>query len=75
MTTINVWEYEVAGGCTVQGAMQGFSDFGGTDVSYRFHRLGDDGRPITYDNGGKLLDVVSGYRLKAARRIGNRDID
>lgn len=74
MPVLNVWEYETATGETVQGAMQGYSDRGGTDVSYRFHRLGADGRPITYANGGKLLDVVSGERLKAARRIGNREV-
>ena len=72
MHTLNVWEYETTAGATVRGAMLGYSDHGGTDVSYRFHRLGEDGRPIRYDNGGILLDVVSGARLKRARRIGNQ---
>lgn len=74
MTTLNVWEYEVHG-VTYRGAMLGFSDHGGTDVSYRFHRLDNDGRPITYSNGGILLDILSGAPLKAARRIGNRELD
>lgn len=67
---MNVWEYEV-GGATYRGAMLGFRDYGGTDVSYRFHRLGEDGRPITFPNGGIRLDILSGAPLKAARRIGN----
>ena len=74
MTVINVWEYEVSD-VTYRGAMLGFSDHGGTDVSYRFHRLGDDGRPITFDNGGIRMDVLSGAPLKAARRIGNQTIE
>lgn len=74
MSTINVWEYEVLGDAMVRGAMLGYSDHGGTDVSYRFHRLDAEGRPIVYDNGGILMDVVSGSRLKAARRIGNVEV-
>lgn len=70
---LNVWEYEIAGGVTVRGAMLGFSDRGGSDVSYRFHRLDDSGIPITFDNGGIRLDILSGAPLKAARRIGNRE--
>jgi hypothetical protein len=70
---LNVWEYETATSEIVQGAMLGFSDHGGTDVTYRFHRLDGAGRPIRYDNGGILMDCVSGSRLKAARRIGNRE--
>ncbi len=66
---IHIWQYQDATGCTRKGAMRGFSDHGGTDVSYRFHRLGDDGTPIRYDNGGICLDVVSGKRLKSATRI------
>lgn len=73
MTLLNVWEYEIYG-VTYRGAMLGFSDRGGTDVSYRFHRLGDDGRPIIFDNGGIRLDILSGAPLKAARRIGNREL-
>lgn len=74
MQTLNVWEYEAEGGVTVRGTMLGFSDHGGTDVSYRFHRLDDTGKPITFDNGGIRLDIVSGARLKAARRIGNQTL-
>lgn len=71
--TLNIWEYEVSG-VTYRGAMLGFSDRGGTDVSYRFHRLDDEDRPICYSNGGILMDILSGASLKAARRIGNREL-
>lgn len=67
---LQVWEYETATGVTVRGAMAGHSDFGGADISYRFHRLDDSGRVIETQNGGHLLDIVSGSRLKAANRIG-----
>lgn len=72
---MHVWEYTCAQGVRRKGVMRGFSDRGGNDVSYRFHRLDDAGRPIRYDNGGILLDVVSGPRLKAARRIGGMSPD
>jgi len=71
---LNVWEYEV-NGVTYRGAMLGFSDRGGTDVSYRFHRLDEVGKPIVFDNGGIRLDILSGGPLKAARRIGNTTIE
>lgn len=67
---LQIWTYQDAMGVQRFGAMVGFSDFGGTDVPYRFHRLGDDGHVIEYPNGGHMLDVVSGGRLKAARRVG-----
>lgn len=67
---LQIWTYQDAMGVQRFGAMTGFSDFGGTDVPYRFHRLGNDGRVIEYPNGGHMLDVVSGSRLKAARRVG-----
>ena len=67
---LHVWEYESATGVLSRGVMLGFSDFGGTDVTYKFHRLGDDGHPVVYDNGGRLVDMVSGARLKAAKRLG-----
>lgn len=67
---LHVWEYQDARGVACRGVMRGHTDFGGTDVAYRFHRLDDTGRPITYDNGGIALDLVSGARLKAAKRIG-----
>ena len=66
-----VWEYTTATGATARGIFLRYSDRGGTDVTYWFHRLADDGvTPITYDNGGTLIDGVSGARLKAARRVG-----
>lgn len=65
-----IWTYQDAMGVQRFGAMAGFSDFGGTDVTYRFHRLDDSGRVIEYDNGGRCLDCVSGSRLKAAKRVG-----
>lgn len=64
-----IWQYQTQTGQTVRGAMRGFSDFGGTDLNYRFHRLDDAGNPVVYENGGILLDVVSGARLKAARNV------
>lgn len=66
-----VWEYQDATGTTRKGVSYGFSDHGGTDVTYRFHRLSDDGKPIRFENGGKLIDCVSGARLKSARRVGS----
>ena len=68
----NVWAYECALGLSREGAMVHFTGRGGTDVTYWFHRRGEDGRPIVYENGGIALDLVSGAALKAARRIGNR---
>jgi hypothetical protein len=66
-----VWEYETDTGSTARGVFLRYSDRGGTDVTYWFHRLADDGAtPITHDNGGATVDLVAGARLKAARRIG-----
>ena len=64
-----VWAYEDATGTPRRGLMTGFNDFGGTDISYRFHRLGDDDKPIRFEEGGIMLDVVSGERLKRAQRV------
>lgn len=66
---LQIWEYETANG-TQRGIFAGFSDFGGTDVPYRFHRLDENGMKIEYSNGGVHLDVVQGSRLKTAKRIG-----
>lgn len=66
---MTMWEYKDAVGVTRRGIFLGYSDFGGTDVSYRFHRLDENEQPIRYDNGGIHLDVVSGSRLKEAKRI------
>ena len=67
---LHIWEYQDATGVTRQGVMRGYSDFGGTDVTYKFHRLNNEGKPIRYDNGGRDVDLVSGYKLKQAKRIG-----
>jgi hypothetical protein len=67
---LQVWCYTGSDGGAHYGVFQGFSNQGGTDVTYRFHRLGKDGLPITFDNGGMRLDCVSGSSLKAARRVG-----
>ncbi len=64
-----VWEYKDATGVKHRGVMMGFSDFGGTDVTYRFHRLDENNTPIVFENGGISLDLVSGARLKEARRL------
>ena len=73
--TANVWEYQDAIGIVRRGAMLGFSDHGGTDVTYRFHRLDESGEPIRFDNGGFQMDCVSGAKLKAAKRIGNSTVN
>lgn len=65
-----IWEYTDAIGITRVGVAYGFSDFGGTDVLQRFWRIGADGMPIQYENGGRDIDVVSGPKLKSAKRIG-----
>jgi len=64
-----VWKYETSQGW-FYGLFKNFSDRGGTDVTYFFHRLGPDGLPIVFENGGIRLDCVSGSRLKAAERVG-----
>lgn len=66
---LQVWEYQEYG-VTYRGVMRGYSDHGGTDVTYRFHRLDNSGKPIRYDNGGIMLDVLNGSALKSAKRIG-----
>jgi hypothetical protein len=70
MKMLQVWVYPTSQGTVEYGVMLGFSDFGGTDITYRFHRLGKDGLPITFDNGGIRLDCVSGSSLKRSQRVG-----
>ena len=53
-----IWEYVDATGVTRRGEWLSFSDFGGSDIVYQFRRLDSD-----------KIDVVSGGRLKAARRV------
>lgn len=71
----NVWTYADATGVQREGAMVHVTDRGGTDITYWFHRMGEDGKPIAFPNGGIQLDLVSGSALKAARRIGNRQAE
>jgi hypothetical protein len=52
------WEYQDAIGITHQGYLEKFTDRGGTDVTYWFR-----------DHKTGALDLVSGSRLKAAKRI------
>jgi hypothetical protein len=52
-----VWQYKDARGVDCTGVMEKFTDFGGTDITYWFRR--EDG----------TLDLVSGQRLKDAKRI------
>lgn len=54
------WTYEDAAGVRREGVFRGYTDFGGTDVTYRFRRL----------DGSRTVDLVSGPRLKAAERLG-----
>ena len=62
-----VWEYEDATGATRRGVMLEFSVRGGSDVTYKFHRLGSDGKPVEFRNGGRCVDYCSGERLKRTR--------
>lgn len=64
-----VWKYRDAMDVEREGIFLRFTDRGGTDVSYYFHRLGADGQPTTYPGGGYDLDIVSGARLKLATRV------
>jgi hypothetical protein len=72
---LHIWEYPDATGVTRRGVMRGCVDRGGTDVTYRFHRLDESGAPIRYDNGGRCVDLVSGPRTKGARRIGGMTVE
>lgn len=51
------WAYEDGRGAQREGAFQNFYDHGGTDVTYKFRR----------DSGE--IDMVSGSRLKKAKRV------
>jgi hypothetical protein len=53
-----LWRYEDARGVERLGHFEGFTDFGGTDVPYRFR-----------DCASGELSVVSGTRLRRAERI------
>jgi hypothetical protein len=66
---MHIWEYQCAASVVRRGVMLGFSDRGGTDVTYKFHRLDNAGRPIRYPNGGIMADMVSGPRLKLAKHM------
>ena len=51
------WKYTDARGIEREGTFETFTDHGGTDITYHFRQ--DDG----------TLDLVSGSRLKLAKRI------
>lgn len=53
-----LWEYEDGRGVLTRGHFDGFTDRGGTDVTYRFRACADG-----------TMSHVSGSRLKRARRI------
>jgi hypothetical protein len=72
---LHVWEYRDCTGIVRRGVMRGATERGGTDVTYRFHRLDGSGVPIRYENGGRCVDMVSGPALKAARRIGGMTLE
>ena len=72
---LHIWEYRDATGVTRRGVMRGFTDLGGADVTYRFHRLDDSGVPIRHDSGGRTVDLVSGPALKAAGRVGGMSLE
>jgi hypothetical protein len=61
---LQIWEYETPTG-TYKGVFANAVEFTGTDLSYSFYRLDENGKR------GPVLDVVRGERLKAARRIGS----
>jgi hypothetical protein len=72
---LHIWEYTDATGAPRQGVMRGFTDRGGSDVTYKFHRLDNAGKPLRYDNGGRAVDLVNGPALKAARRVGGMSVE
>jgi len=72
---LHVWEYHDTTGVVRQGVMRGATDRGGTDVTYRFHRLDSDGKPIRFENGGRCVDLINGPALKSARRIGGMSLE
>lgn len=72
---LHVWEYKDCTGVVRRGVMRGFTDRGGTDVTYRFHRLDDSGVPIRHDNGGRTVDRVNGPALKSARRVAGMTLE
>jgi hypothetical protein len=53
-----VWQFEDSTGKIRQGYMEGYSDFGGTDVPYYFRDVSDNS-----------FHVVSGQRLKNAHPV------
>ena len=66
---LSVWKYKDNLSVDCYGIFLKHADFGGTDITYFFHRLGKDGLPIVFDNGGKKMDLVSDTRLKQAEHI------
>lgn len=72
---MHIWEYRDDTGVTRRGVMRGYTDRGGTDITYRFHRLDGAGVPIRHPNGGRTVDLISGPALKTARRVGGMSPD
>lgn len=72
---MHIWEYRDAAGVMRHGVARGYVDRGGTDVSHRFHRLDDAGKPIRYENGGRCIDIVSGPAMKTARHVGTMTME
>jgi hypothetical protein len=64
-----VWEYLDATDTIRRGHFLRHSDYGGTDVTYTFHRLDENGEPLASASGGRIVDCVAGARLKLAKRI------
>lgn len=56
------WKYQDGRGVWQTGTFLRYSDFGGTDVIYHFKR----------DKTGEI-DLVSGVKLKKARRIWEKE--
>jgi len=71
---MHVWEYRDCIGVQRRGVVLKVVDRGGTDISWVFHRIDADGKPIRYENGGKLIDICSGPALRSARRVGGMSV-
>jgi hypothetical protein len=67
---LSVWKYLDATGIERKGVFLGYYEYSGTDVGYKFHRINEEtGLPVGFNNGGKLVDIVSGHKLKQAERV------
>ena len=66
---LQVWAYDDGAGVRRRGLVLSIIDRGGSDVTWQFHRLGDDGTPIIR-NGVKIVDFVGGPSMKTAKLLG-----